>query len=806
MTQPTQRPLSPTSIDAAERLKELPTRVAAIRENWAKLSHGPWDSVQLEAMYRRVHELSASAADLHQPQLNDSILSLEAYLSSFVDLDRELTTEQNATISALVHGLETSVAAISVATPLPVDEVPLAYVLGNDNAEPLTEVVNQLRRLGTEVRWFSLCTAMLDAMQEHCPSVLVCDTEELPQIRLVSDELAAIRQHQRSDGKVPLVFISRTSALQRRLEAMRVGGEAYFVAPMDSNEVAHQIVTLAEQRKPQPCRVMIVEDDAVQAEFAAGILGKAGMQVETVIDPLRVLDTLQTFRPDLILMDIYMPEINGIELTTIIREHRDYVAIPIVFLSGEQDAERQYDALSVGGDDFIAKPIRPKHLRAVVENRVMRARQLRFALDHRQPFDSVTGLLSRQSFLTRVAAIIEAQNQTGVPSAAILYLQPNDLPALRERLGLGTVDALFTELADLIVESLEHKDLACRIDDDSIAILVRRGGPQLLLEYAQSLQTGISAHPFRRAATPVELRVSIGVCLLDEEIENAQGLISRARKACAEAQQQGGKHLHVFGRADSNANGLSAADNVLANAIRNALQEQAFVCQYQPLLDLSARGSENYQLLIRLPTTQGDLLGGRQLYGPAESAGLLAELDHWTLEKAIELLAQRRTAGHPTHLFVRLSTPTILDPALVERLTALLRSYRVVGTGLVVDLGLNDLSKDLKAARDLVLGLRKLDIAVVISRFPDKPAAFKVLRFLRPQYLRISPRLLTAERNVISNMIEQAHSAKVQVIVSNIDDPRAIDLHWSSGADLLQGNFIQRPLESMDYDFTQVVI
>ena len=66
-----------------------------------------------------------------------------------------------------------------------------------------------------------------------------------------------------------------------------------------------------------------------------------------------MLDSLGEFKPDLILMDIYMPEVNGIELTTIIRDHQEFVTTPIVFLSGEQNADKQLDALSVGGDDFI---------------------------------------------------------------------------------------------------------------------------------------------------------------------------------------------------------------------------------------------------------------------------------------------------------------------------------------------------------------------------------------------------------------------------------------------------------------------
>ena len=77
---------------------------------------------------------------------------------------------------------------------------------------------------------------------------------------------------------------------------------------------------------------------------------------------------------------------------------------------------------------------------------------------------------------------------------------------------------------------------------------------------------------------------------------------------------------------------------------------------------------------------------------------------------------------------------------------------------------------------------------------------------MQAQYINIAPRLLKADRETISSVIDQAHQSNARVIVSNVDDPRSIDLHWSSGADYLQGNFIQRPLENMDYDFSQVVI
>src|SRR3546814_5118284 len=100
------------------------------------------------------------------------------------------------------------------------------------------------------------------------------------------------------------------------------------------------------------------------------------MDARVVEDPLAVLDTLHTFKPDLILMDLYMPRCNGMELTTLIREQPEFLHTPIVFLSGESDQEVQFEVIGAGADDFLAKPVRPRHLIAAVQNRVQRARVL----------------------------------------------------------------------------------------------------------------------------------------------------------------------------------------------------------------------------------------------------------------------------------------------------------------------------------------------------------------------------------------------------------------------------------------------
>jgi len=123
-------------------------------------------------------------------------------------------------------------------------------------------------------------------------------------------------------------------------------------------------------------RVLVVEDDASQALFAEGVLRGAGIHTQSVRNSNDVMPAMDSFRPDLVLMDLHMPGMSGTELTAVIRAHADFAHTPIVFLTGDQDPERQFEALEIGADDFLSKPIRPRHLMAAVHSRIKRARTL----------------------------------------------------------------------------------------------------------------------------------------------------------------------------------------------------------------------------------------------------------------------------------------------------------------------------------------------------------------------------------------------------------------------------------------------
>lgn len=791
-----------TAIGQASLPPELETAIAHIRERWAE-QREHWDARRVEEVHRALHDLAAAAEQEELPTVAEAAFNAEVYLSSFVGMDAPMTPSQREEFDALLGKLPSGVSADpqeNISTPS--SEI---HVIG-DMAGPVGRVADALREGGLTVHQLEGPEQALRALHMTPPAALVADIEDAHAIEPIIEELARI--HQETGRHIPLAYVADSGDLETRVRAVRAGGDAFYSPPFDSTQMVERLQSLIDLHRPEEShKILVVEDDQAQAAFAASILAKAGMHTETVTDPMAVIEHLREFRPDLILMDIYMPEVNGIELTTVIREYDEFVDIPIVFLSGEQDADKQVDALSVGGDDFITKPIRPRQLIAVVENRLRRS-QLRSKAKRGQ--ETAPRTLNQPQFVERLGAVL-ATDPMHIQTTAIMMIALDP----EERLGLELNDEARTQLHAQIVESLSQElspeDSIALLDETSIAVLAKRSTANLVNDLASRLRQRVAAQPYSVDGQDLSLTASIGIAFANNSQEDTASLINQARLALQHALNEGPDQTVAY---DEEFEAMLASgvdpnikeDDITRN-IRQCLKDDSFVLLYQPMLDLVERGTETWELQLRMPTPTGELLVRRDFRKEAEKAGLALDIDRWALKQALDILKRRNDSnGRKTRVFVPQSANAVTYPEYADWLSNELRERRMVGTGLVLEFRLSSLSHDLKAAKSNIRRLRDMDIQVSLSHFAEKPAAFKVLRYVRGRYIRIAPRLLTADRDTINMIIGEAHKAGARVIVSGIDDPRAIDLHWSSGADLLQGDFIQRPLESMDYDFTQVVI
>jgi DNA-binding response OmpR family regulator len=187
------------------------------------------------------------------------------------------------------------------------------------------------------------------------------------------EDLAFLEQLHRQKPQVPIVVITEAAQLSDRLEIVRKGGSLILEHPVEAmiviNSVAQLIKNLGSTAK-----VLIVDDDPQILLSLEISLQPWGFQLTTLDDPQQFWDVLEAVKPDILVLDIEMPEINGLELCQILRVDRRWQQLPVLFLTAHQDEKTQHQAFAIGADDYICKPVIGSVLANRILNRLQRSR------------------------------------------------------------------------------------------------------------------------------------------------------------------------------------------------------------------------------------------------------------------------------------------------------------------------------------------------------------------------------------------------------------------------------------------------
>ena len=572
-------------------------------------------------------------------------------------------------------------------------------------------------------------------------------------------------------------------------------------AEADPGEAVHAAApgpaTAAAESGEPPYRVLIVEDDRSQALFAESVLAGAGIEAQGVSDPGVVISTLESLRPDLVLMDLHMPAIDGAELTDMIRAHPELAHTPIVFLTGDPDPERQFEVLEIGADDFLTKPVRPRHLVAAVENRIMRARQQQ-AQRSADGGALPTGLLTRARMFQRLAAAIP--NDTG----ALHFVEVSGVSALRDRLGYSALEEILTAAAQKIA-GLVGEHAAARINDNTFLVHVARETDAA--EFARELRDGLGRHPFGDPADPVRLRACVGSALITSAFDNAGAALAAAEQALRSARTE----PHGIAMHQAPAPRESAPPNGLAEQLANAVAERQLELAFQPIVAVAGGEEAQYQTLLRLRDAEGKLHPAGELLPIAESAGLMQEIDQQVLELAIATLARQRRAGAGVRLFVSQSPRSLAREGYAEWLVQSLAAAGVEGASLVIDVRQDDALIHAIPLQEFSAKMVPASVQLCLGHYRPGGEIDALLGQLPLSFVRLAPdfssRLGEGEvRDHMREAIERAHRHGLLVIGQQVEDPQAAATLWMSGIDFIQGNLVQQAAGDLDFNFHHSVL
>jgi DNA-binding response OmpR family regulator/HPt (histidine-containing phosphotransfer) domain-containing protein len=189
--------------------------------------------------------------------------------------------------------------------------------------------------------------------------------------------LAFLRELANDENPVPVVVFTAQENFSDRLEVARLGAQSFLQKPIAPKKVINAIAEVLQQATTSEAKLLIVDDDPQMLDFLKTLLTPWGFNLTFLNDPQQFWQTLKQTTPDLLILDIEMPDINGLELCQVVRNDPDWSELPVLFLSVHKNRETIEQVFTVGGDDYVNKPIIGSELIARVLNRLERSNILR---------------------------------------------------------------------------------------------------------------------------------------------------------------------------------------------------------------------------------------------------------------------------------------------------------------------------------------------------------------------------------------------------------------------------------------------
>ncbi len=291
----------------------------------------------------------------------DKILD-ETEILQFNDWVKALLTEINAPPQTLVTS------ANQKHKP---DEHPLVLVIDIHQEIP-EDLVHKSADMGLQVAIVnSIAEARNKLYQEH-PNVAIVDDHILE-----DDGLSLLAEFKNRKPSIPVIVLTQEAEVSKRMQVIRNGGNTILqksTSPAQVLEIAAQLIKKSEDAQ---ATVLAVDDDPKVLEVLQNLLKYWGITVKTLAEPHKFWETLAAIQPDLLILDVEMPGINGVELCHEVRNNSQWSELPVLFLTVHNEAETVNQVFSVGADDFVSKPIVGPELVTRIVNRLERIKLIR---------------------------------------------------------------------------------------------------------------------------------------------------------------------------------------------------------------------------------------------------------------------------------------------------------------------------------------------------------------------------------------------------------------------------------------------
>ena len=567
-------------------------------------------------------------------------------------------------------------------------------------------------------------------------------------------------------------------------------------------------------------RVLVVDDAFNNRDILCRRLRRRGFEpVEACggLDALRLIEA-ETF--DVVLLDIMMPDMTGIDVLIWIRKRFSASALPVIMVTGKAESTDIVEALDAGANDYITKPVNLPVVLSRVSTQVERRRTAlalersnetlastiehlsmvnerlqeevsrRIASEKNSVFlayhDALTGLANRHAYDERLPCLLSEAQASG-RQLAVLFLDLDRFKNVNDALGHSVGDALLRSVAAILRERVGQVDFVARLGGDEFCIVHVSGDAKAgAIAMAEEVIARIEGRHFVKGQQ-IFIGVSIGIAIADENLQDASDMLKRADLAMYQAKCVGRSSWKLFEPAMDEA---VQKRHAMETDLRKALACGELEVFYQPIVDAHTTRTTGYEALLRWRRNSCEYVSPDQFVPLAEETGLIDVIGDWVLRQACEQ-ASRWPAD--LHIAVNISPVQFRNRHLVTSVMRALSASGLQPNRLELELTESVLLDDNPENLRILSECRQLGVRLSLDDFGTGYSSLGYFKVFRFDKVKIDRSFISGlghcedSRAIVRAVVALASSFGMTTIAEGVETDEQAEFVRDAGCQEIQG-------------------
>lgn len=428
--------------------------------------------------------------------------------------------------------------------------------------------------------------------------------------------------------------------------------------------------------------------------------------------------------------------------------------------------------------------------------------------------DVVTGLLNRPFFIEAVdKAAEDAQREKG--DSVLFQLELDDAERIRQEAGLAGTDQVLREVGETLTSVCGESAVLARIGDDTFACLVRELGRDAAAELGERMRKALEDLLASADKKTIRLTASIGVTLIGQKTGSAQQALDQTYRGIGQLRKsnEAGNAVYVYDPADFiTAPGSKGEEDderarEVLRLLSDGIKNNTLVLLYQPIISLRGEEREHYEVYLRLPDNDGNLLRPDEFIQLAEQAGMGGRVDRWVVLNAIKRVSQQRAEGRDTRVTINLTHAALTDDSFLPWLRVALKAAKLPKEVVILQYSETAATTYLKQAKVFGEALGDLDCRLGLSHFGCSVNPLGTLQHLNVDFVKLDGSFIeeldkdSEKQDSLREMIQDLEGQGKITVVPMVSTANVLASLFSSGANYVQGNYLGELTTDMDFEF-----